>query len=518
GKGLVLNGDGPDIEEGEILWKEEPWVLTSDWDVLSQLQQTSLCAHCSCPLYLRNPNSIIRCDHCVNASSSSTIRSLSAFCNRLCYSRAQSSYHPFLCPGQNPACEPLLELLKANDWSAPHSLARVTGKLLSSWRDAQIGSGSGGGVKKDGGISWESECKFFDALAAWSLEDKWRAENKEITAAERAKWKQAYELYVATFHMPTSTEGKKKLAQVMKRQGPLPDQLFKKLFTYDAFMLNVGRINLSTSNVSHLSLLPTTNVSNLCCGFCLDRESYGGLYFLHSHINHSCRPNAAIRHLDLPGRVDALLQQGNIVFSPATLAKLKATQITNPSPTRLTVLTLRRITGGEEVTVSYIDPTLSLKERRRELRQWGIMSCTCDRCVEEEKAAGEVKGDVPEESEGSGGKGVEDLEGELRGATFLISEYISYRALECDSELKAQRGDVLDIQLISASLLDHRRNWQFGNALAHSVSGPARDGGKVTSDKAELDVMSGFECYCSFVARPNANDAPHGVPVEHLPW
>jgi hypothetical protein len=50
---------------------------------------------------------------------------------------------------------------------------------------------------------------------------------------------------VATFHMPTTTEGKKKLAQVMKRQGPLPDQLFKKLFTYDAFMLNVGRINLS---------------------------------------------------------------------------------------------------------------------------------------------------------------------------------------------------------------------------------------------------------------------------------
>ncbi|PVF96799.1 hypothetical protein CPB86DRAFT_708398 [Serendipita vermifera] len=352
GKGLVLN-DGPDLEEGEILWKEEPWVLASDWDVLSQLQQTSLCAHCSCPLYLRNPTSIIRCDHCANASSSPTIRSLSAFCNRLCYSRAQSTYHPFLCPGQNPSCEPLLELLKVNDWSAPHSLARVTAKLLR-------------GGKKDGGVSWESELKFFDALAAWSLEDKWRAESKEITAAERAKWKQAYEFYVATFHMPTSTEGKKKLAQVMKRQGPLPDHLFKKLFTYDAFMLNVGRINLN-------------------------RESYGGLYFLHSHINHSCRPNAAIRHLDLPGRV------------------------TNPSPTRLTVLTLRTIKGGEEVTVSYIDPTLSLKERRRELRQWGIMCCTCERCVEEEKTAGEEEKEGMEGGEGSG-KGVADLEGELRGA------------------------------------------------------------------------------------------------------
>jgi hypothetical protein len=70
-------------------------------------------------------------------------------------------------------------LLKANDWSAPHSLARVTAKLLSSWRDAQVGGGGGGsGVKKDGGggLSWESEWKFFDALAAWSLEDKWRAE------------------------------------------------------------------------------------------------------------------------------------------------------------------------------------------------------------------------------------------------------------------------------------------------------------------------------------------------------
>jgi hypothetical protein len=107
------------------------------------------------------------------------------------------------------------------------------------------------------------------------------------------------------------------------------------------------------------------------------------------------------------------VKQGNLVLSPETIAKLKAGgQITNPSPTRLTVLTLRTIKGGEELTVSYIDPTLGVKERRRELRQWGIMSCTCERCVEEEKVA-EEKGEV---EEGEVGKSAADLEGELRGA------------------------------------------------------------------------------------------------------
>ena len=29
----------------------------------------------------------------------------------------------------------------------------------------------------------------------------------------------------------------------------------------------------------------------------LDLEGHGGLYILHSHLNHSCTPNVSVRHL-----------------------------------------------------------------------------------------------------------------------------------------------------------------------------------------------------------------------------
>ena len=29
----------------------------------------------------------------------------------------------------------------------------------------------------------------------------------------------------------------------------------------------------------------------------LDLEGHGGLYILHSHLNHSCAPNVSVRHL-----------------------------------------------------------------------------------------------------------------------------------------------------------------------------------------------------------------------------
>ena len=119
-----------------------------------------ICAHCSCPLSLRSSSSgAFTCPQCSGPTST--------YCNRLCYSRAQA-YHPFLCEGQNPACVPLLKTLKMNEWAAPHALARVTGRLLGGWRDAQVGGG--------GAEGWEGDWKFFRAMAGWSLEDKYRSE------------------------------------------------------------------------------------------------------------------------------------------------------------------------------------------------------------------------------------------------------------------------------------------------------------------------------------------------------
>lgn len=101
----------------------------------------------------------------------------------------------------------------------------------------------------------------------------------------------------------------------------------------------------------------------------------GGLFILHSHINHSCAPNVSIRHLN-----------------PANLQ-------------RITVIAKRATAPGEELLVSYVDPSSDVWTRRRKLKDWGFGVCNCERCVEEAKNAPEGE---------TGGEKVQ-LEDELRG-------------------------------------------------------------------------------------------------------
>lgn len=114
-----------------------------------------------------------------------------------------------------------------------------------------------------------------------------------------------------------------------------------------------------------------------------DLEAHGGLYTLHSHLNHSCSPSLSIRHLD-----------------PRTALS------------RITVIAKRSIEPGEELTVTYVDPNLGLKRRREELGGWGFGVCMCGRCVEEEREREErrARGEEVDEE----GEGVEDLERELK--------------------------------------------------------------------------------------------------------
>ena len=61
---------------------------------------------------------------------------------------------------------------------------------------------------------------------------------------EKELWKKAHECYVEAFHQPPTAEGRNKLQQVMRRKA-LPADIVSKLFTYDSFMLNVGRVDVS---------------------------------------------------------------------------------------------------------------------------------------------------------------------------------------------------------------------------------------------------------------------------------
>jgi hypothetical protein len=59
----------------------------------------------------------------------------------------------------------------------------------------------------------------------------------------------AYGYYVEAFHKPPTAEGRGKLQQVMKQRA-LPAEIASQLFTCDAFMLNVGRVDVSESTCS----------------------------------------------------------------------------------------------------------------------------------------------------------------------------------------------------------------------------------------------------------------------------
>lgn len=50
----------------------------------------------------------------------------------------------------------------------------------------------------------------------------------------------------------------------------------------------------------------------------------------------------------------------------------------------MSIKALRDIEEGEELFVSYVRPSLGVRERRRELKSWGISECKCGRCMRED--------------------------------------------------------------------------------------------------------------------------------------
>jgi hypothetical protein len=103
------------------------------------------------------------------------------------------------------------------------------------------------------------------------------------------------------------------LSRIVKR--PISSALVPELYDYDAFLRGLGRMSLSKS-------FHSLSISNINL---LDLESHGGLYVLHSHINHSCEPNVSIRNLHQ--RV---------------------------SLSRITAIARSRIEPGEELTITFV--------------------------------------------------------------------------------------------------------------------------------------------------------------------
>ena len=101
-------------------------------------------------------------------------------------------------------------------------------------------------------------------------------------------------------------------------------------------------------------------------------------------MNHACDPNISVRHLEQ-----------------------------HTALSRISIIARRDIEPDEELTITYVNPQMSLAQRRRGLLEWGFGACRCARCTaEEEQAGGEQAGEST--------LGDQDLEMELKAGLGVL--------------------------------------------------------------------------------------------------
>ena len=141
--------------------------------------------------------------------------------------------HPLVCRAQNPACAPLLDYARRNQWMALHALVQSTARVLLS---AQVGDGA-----------LDEDWRVVRGFAELGMEERFKGAmwSSGGTAAEpdRAPWKKGYQLFLQAFKEPTAPADKKKLTKILRK--PIKEEVAKEVFEYEAFLRGLGRMSLS---------------------------------------------------------------------------------------------------------------------------------------------------------------------------------------------------------------------------------------------------------------------------------
>ncbi|CAE6421376.1 unnamed protein product [Rhizoctonia solani] len=401
GKGLVAVQD---IDAGELLWREDPFVYAPPWEIYEAQMAGTACACCTRAFTPTNPPLRIRCPHDEQLITTIPLPARhcrAMFCSRLCLARSGSN-HSLLCPAANPASVELLDFLGRERWKAALAFTQCVVRILAAWQDeTRSSSAKGKGAStKPGDESFMSKDAVWDTYQSFATlrnDQRWSHTSENDLA--RSQLEKTYKhlhtvltnaLYlqppdpqdnltlgstaISTETIPApnrSAAHTKQLKRLLRVS--VPGAMLNSLLSWDGLMEGLGKMNLNL-------------------------EAHGGLFPLHSHLNHACRPNVSIRHISSDGSTNSILH--------------------SPNPSRITIVATSPIPAGVELVVSYVDPSLDLRSRRRELRAWDFGVCQCGRCLEEEKADSTTEhpeiSDTKAKVEDGDKKDAGDLEDEIR--------------------------------------------------------------------------------------------------------
>ncbi|KAG0377081.1 MAG: hypothetical protein J3R72DRAFT_394204 [Linnemannia gamsii] len=296
GKGLFTTQE---LEKGKIVFTEFPFIYFPPMKRYNMVAKGQACGLCARTIKVDSLLSCV-CPGC------SRIK----YCTKACREDSWNSSHRFECFGLNPAMKGYVNFCVEENWNAGMGALRCYERILIA--------------NETSPEELTAVLKHFDAFATVSQEERQKRETSWDMMGDqsRAVWKDALELLIKGCKYPLKTLPKSGVSVLTK---PLPDHLKDSLFSMDTYLKFVGRYNINNQD--------------------------GGLYLLHSSLNHACTPNAIIDH---PG---AGTNYG------------------------VSVRLARTIKRDEQLQITYCDPRWKKETRQQYLRTEYMFTCKCKRCT-----------------------------------------------------------------------------------------------------------------------------------------
>jgi hypothetical protein len=288
GKGLFA---ARDIKKDEILFTETPFTYFPPWEGFSMARTGGACGLCCKPILY--PNRLTQhCGHCNMY-----------YCSKECRSHAWETFHQLECQNLNKEISKFINFCEGEKWQAPMAVSRIYAQMILANQLGEL----------------EQFMGHLDAFATVSQEERQAKETEWIFMEQptRELWNKARNLLSNAYKSPSKN---------CKITKPLPDQLIHKLFDEEETFLNLlGKFNINNQN--------------------------GGMYLVHSHINHNCYPNVSIDYAQ------------------------------RHSQYKITVRAIRDIKRDEQLFETYVNPRWNKETRQTYLDKSYLFNCKCDRCM-----------------------------------------------------------------------------------------------------------------------------------------